>query len=467
MSEPWTLDLAELSRALDLHQLSPVEIVESFLTRIEALNDTLNAFITVTGEDALVEARRAEKVIIKGRRKGSLHGIPVGHKDLYCTADVRTTAGSRILEEWIPKSSATVVNRLSDAGMISLGKLNTHEFAYGSTNAVSLIGATRNPWNTNFISGGSSGGSATAVAGGLLPIATGTDTGGSIRVPAGCCGLTGLKPTYGRVSRAGILPLSWSMDHAGPIGRSVLDVAMILEHMAGHDPKDITSVERCVPNYVAALKSDIRGLKVGIARRMFFDQAQEAVAGVVDQALMELESLGATLIEVDVPLVENYRAASLAIVLAEATSAHDDSHRQRAHLYSDEIRDYIDMGDHIKAKDYLRAQRYRMKLSQHMAEVLTRVDVIVTPGVALTATALGEKSFLNRNKQESVSVALLRNTEPFNLTGLPALAVPCGFINDLPVSLQIVGNAFNEQQVLNVGHAYQCITDWHKTRPEL
>ncbi|MEQ9643289.1 MAG: amidase [Alphaproteobacteria bacterium] len=468
MTELANLDLRELAQAIADKQASPVEVAEAFLARIDRLNERLNAFITVTAQQALADARAAEAEIAKSGPRGPLHGLPIGHKDLYATAGLRTTGGSRVLDDWVPEQDATVVGKLREAGMITLGKLNTHEFAYGPTGENDSFGASRNPWDTDKITGGSSGGSAAAVAGGLLPVATGSDTGGSIRMPAACCGLTGLKPTYGRVSRAGILPLCWTMDHSGPLSRSAYDAAMILAACAGPDPRDAASANRPVADYVGALNGDVRGLKVGVVRRYFFERSQSQVNDVVEQALGTLRELGATVVEIDLPHIDHAAAAALAIYLAEATAYHDDTLDDRAHLFTEGVRSMLELGEQILAKDYLHAQRYRTLLGHEMADALEQVDVLATPGIAMTATPIGGTEVDINGTADAVFAAILRNTEPFDLTGLPALVVPCGFAADgLPVSLQIAGRPFDEAGVLNVGHAYQQATDWHRRRPTL
>lgn len=467
MKQPWELDLATMSEAVASRLLLPTEILASFLQRIDAFDDTLRAFITVTKEAAQKSAARADATVNRSQSHGPLFGLPIGHKDVLCTAGTRTTAGSLRLKDWIPNRDATAVARLAQAGMINLGKLNTHEFAYGATNKVSSHGATRNPWDTSRTTGGSSGGSAAAVAAGLLPAATGTDTGGSVRAPSACCGLTGLKPTYGRISRYGVIPLSWSLDHVGIIARTVFDAAMLLEALAGPDPLDPTSANLPVPPYVEKLSGGIEGVKIGVPRRMFFSQAQDEVVDTVDAAIGTLRSLGARTVEVEIPDIEKYRAASLAIVLAEAADYHADKLRTESHLYSDEICEYIELGDHVLAKDYVRAQRYRQMLGESMRVVLNDADYLIMPTVPILAPRLDEDSCQIGQKTESVDTALLRNTEPFNLTGLPALALPCGFSHGLPVSLQIVGRPFDEAGVLRLGHAYQVSTDWHAARPDL
>lgn len=468
MTDLTDLDVVELGRAIASRELSPVEVVEGFLARIEALNPRLNAYVTITAEAALKDARAAEAEIAAGRYRGPLHGIPIAHKDLYATAGVRTTGGSRVLADNVPVQDATVVAQLAAAGMISLGKLNTHEFAYGPTNEHSMFGPSRNPWDTDRITGGSSGGSGAAVAAGLAPIASGSDTGGSIRMPAAACGLTGLKPTYGRSSRAGILPLCWSMDHPGPLSRTAMDAALFLAATAGRDPRDAATADRPVEDYVAALKGDIRGMRIGIPRRYFYDRAQRQVTTLVEAALAELEKLGAELVEVELPHIDHAGAAAMAIYVAEATAYHDDTLDDRAHLYTEQVRTFLELGDQLLAKDYLHAQRYRTLLGREMAEALTRVDVLATPGIALTATPIGQEMVDINGTEDGVFGAILRNTEPFDLTGLPALVVPCGLAQDgLPVSLQIAGRAFDEAGVLKVGHAYQQVTDWHRRRPPI
>lgn len=468
MLELTHLDVVELSTLIAAREVSPVDVTEAFLARTAALNGSLNAFVTLTPDAALTAARTAEAEIVAGRRRGPLHGIPIGHKDLYATAGVRTTGGSRVLAEHVPSDDATVVTRLAEAGMITLGKLNTHEFAFGPTGEHSMFGPSRNPWNTARITGGSSGGSGAAVAAGLVPIATGSDTGGSIRMPAACCGLTGLKPTYGRVSRAGILPLCWTMDHAGPLARSAMDAALFLQAVAGHDPRDKASADRPVPDYAAALSGEIRGLRIGVPHRYFFDGTQAQVVALVEAALGEIEALGATLVEVDIAHIEHAKAAAMTIYLAEATAYHDDTLDDRAGLYTEQVRINLELGDQILAKDYIHAQRYRTLLGQAMAAVMTEVDVLATPGIAMTATPIGADRVDINGSAEPVFGTILRNTEPFDLTGQPAVVVPCGFAADgLPASLQLAGRAFDEATILNVAHAYQQATDWHRRRPAI
>lgn len=467
MTDLTQLDVVELGALIAAKHVSPVEVTDAFLARIDQVNAGLNAFVTLTPEAARATARAAEAEILAGTHRGPLHGIPLGHKDLYATAGVRTTGGSRVLADNVPAEDSTVAARLAAAGTVMLGKLNTHEFAYGPTNESSMFGPTRNPWNTDRITGGSSGGSGAAVAGGLAPIASGSDTGGSIRMPAACCGLTGLKPTYGRVSRAGILPLCWSMDHAGPLARSAMDAALFLGAVAGHDPRDAACADRPVPDYAGALTGDIRGLRIGIPRRYFFDQTQGQVVSLVDAALAELAAMGAELVEVDIPHIEASAAAAMAIYISEATAYHDDTLDDRADLYTEQVRAFLEIGDQMLAKDYLHAQRYRTLLGTEVARIMADVDVLATPGIAHTATPLGQEMVDINGTEEAVFGAILRNTEPFDLTGQPAVVIPCGLADDgMPTSIQFAGRPFDETTILNVAHAYQQATDWHRRRPD-
>ncbi|QOF75488.1 Asp-tRNA(Asn)/Glu-tRNA(Gln) amidotransferase subunit GatA (plasmid) [Aminobacter sp. SR38] len=468
MSDLTSLEVHELAALLVQGETSPVEITAAFLNRIGSVNPLLNAFVSMDEERALSEARQAEAEIAEGRYKGALHGIPIAHKDLYATSGMLTTGGSKLLEGNTPDEDATVVAALKAAGMVTLGKTNTHEFAYGPTNENSLFGPVRNPWNTSRISGGSSGGSAAAVAAGLAPIASGTDTGGSIRIPAACCSLTGLKPTYGRISRSGILPLCWTMDHPGPLARSARDAALFLQATAGFDHTDAASSQARVPdNYLAMMTGDVSKLKIGVVRNYFFDGTQEHVAALAEDALGVLAALGAEVVDIQVPHMEMSAAAALAIYLAEATAYHDDWLGDRADEYTEQVRTFLELGNHLLAKDYLHAQRFRTLLGHSIAKAFESVDVIATPAVAMTATPIGEPKVTIRGQDEAVFGALLRNTEPFNLTGLPAVVVPCGFdCEGMPSGLQLVGPAFAEERILNAAHGYQLATDWHRRRPQ-
>ncbi len=466
MTDLSQLSIAELSDRIRNGDISPVEVTQACLDRIASTNDKVNAVVTLQRDVALAEARACEADIAKGDYRGPLHGIPIAHKDLYWTKGLRSTAGSRLKENFVPEEDATVVARYRAAGTVLLGKLNTQEFAYGPTNEHSIFGPARNPWNLACYAGGSSGGSGAAVALGMCAGATGSDTGGSIRIPSACCGITGIKPTYGRVSRKGIFPLCWTMDHPGPMTRSVRDVAMMLQPIAGRDPNDPATPDREVPDYVAALDGAIDGLRVGVPSGYFYDRADSEVERTVRGALSVLADLGARVDEVEIPHIEHAACAAAIIYYAEATAYHDDDIAPHGELYTDRVRAFLEFGNYILAKDYLHAQRFRTLLGRAVADVLKRVDILVTPTLPITATPIGQKTVMIRDDEQPVYLALLRNTEPFNLTGLPALTLPCGFsTKGMPISMQFVGRPFDEATVLRLGHAYQEVTDWHELRP--
>ena len=466
MSDATELSIAELSQAYRDKSLSPVEATQAYLQRISTHNDKVNAFVTLCEEEALAEAKQAETDIAAGNWRGPMHGIPIGHKDLYKTAGIRTTAGSLVLENDVPDEDATAVTRLKQAGVVMLGKLNTHEFAYGPTNDSSMFGPCRNPWDTERFSGGSSGGSGAAVALRMCAGATGSDTGGSVRMPSACCGITGLKPTYGRASRTGLYTMCWTMDHCGPLVRSAEDAALMFQPMAGPDGRDAAAADREVPDFTSALGDDIKGLKIGLPRRYFFDRALPEIETAADQAIAVLEGLGAEVQEVDIPYIEYAPAAAMVHYLTESRAYHDDHIWTIGDRYTDQVRLHLEIGQYVLAKDYMHADRYRTMLGHAFADVLAQVDVLAMPGLPLTAQPLGQDTIDIRGETESVWHAILRNTEPFDLTGLPALVMPNGFASDgMPMSLQIVGRPFDEPGVLKVGHAFQQATDWHTRRP--
>lgn len=468
MTEFTHMTASELGAAIASRAISPVEATNAFLARIAAVNSSLNAFVTVDEAGAKAAAKIAEREILQGRARGPLHGVPIAHKDLYNTKGLRTTAGSKVLEHNVPGADATVVARLAAAGTILLGKTNTHEFAYGPTSEVSMFGPVCNPWDRARISGGSSGGSGAAVAAGLVPLASGSDTGGSIRIPAALCGLTGLKPTYSRISRGGIIPLSWSLDHAGPLARSAKDAALFLQATAGYDPNDPASSREGVADYASAMTGDVRGLRIGVARRYFFERSQESVAALADGALGVLKGLGAELIDVNVPYCDEASVAVLTICVAEAAAYHDDTLASSPGLYSNQVRTFLDLGNQLLAKDYLHAQRLRVLFGRGLDDLFKTVDVIATPANAITAPMLGAPNVVIRGAEEGGFGALLRNTEPFNLSGHPAIVTPCGFdAAGLPAGLQLVAPAFQEALILKVADAYQRVTDWHLRWPGL
>ena len=451
-------------------QVSPVEVVRAHLERITALDGSLGAFITVTADAALAAAGEAEAAVSAGRPLGPLHGVPLGLKDLYDTAGVRTTGGSKILAQRVPSADATVVRRLREAGMIVLGKLNMVEFAYGPEGLNSHYGHARNPWDprTHRMAGGSSSGSGVSVAAGLAPAALGSDTGGSIRIPCSLCGLTGLKPTYGRVSRAGVLPLSWSMDHVGPMTRNAADCALVLGAMAGYDAADPTSSVLPVPDYTAALTGDVRGLRVGLLRSFFLEAATPEVRVAVEAAARTLEKAGALVDEVALPSVRAASAGSLAVVATEALTYHAAWLRARASEYDPEVRTRLMLGAFVSGVHYVRGQQARALIRREVDDALARHDVLLAPATPIPAPGIEERQTSLGDGPSDIRSALIRLTRPFNFSGHPACSAPCGFTaGGLPIGMQIVGRPFDEATVLRVADAYQRLTDWHARRPVL
>jgi len=460
----------DLARLVRTRAVSPVELVRAHLDRIEALDGKLRSFITVTADSALEAARSAEVAVMAGGTLGPLHGVPVALKDLYCTRGVRTTGGSKILGDWVPEADATAVARLAEAGAISLGKLNMHEFAYGPEGLNPHYGAPWNPWDATAhrICGGSSSGSGAAVAAGLCAGALGSDTGGSIRIPASLCGITGIKPTYGRVSRAGVLPLAWSLDHVGPMCRSAADCALMLGAMAGYDPRDQTSSVLPVPDYTSALTGVVKGLRIGVLRPFFIESAAAAQQDALAEALRALEGLGASLQEVELESVGLAAASSTAVVAVEAYAYHEQWIAKRAAEYGPDVRERLRLGAFVSGADYVNGQRARTVIRDGVDHLLSRLDVLVAPTTPIAAVPVGVGSVEIRGERTPVRGALIRYTRPFNASGHPAASVPCGFDGDgLPIGLQIIGRPFDEATVLRVADAYQRATDWHARRPPL
>jgi aspartyl-tRNA(Asn)/glutamyl-tRNA(Gln) amidotransferase subunit A len=449
--------IRELGGHYRKRELSPVEVTRTLLGRIEQLDPMLHAFITLTADRAMADARAAEAALQRGDARPLL-GIPVAHKDIYCTRGIRTTGGSALLADWLPEDNATCVRRWQEAGTVLLGKLITHEFAFGLQLPGHRFLPARNPWNIAHIPGGSSSGSGAALAAGLVIGATGSDTGGSIRGPAAFCGIVGLKPTYGRVSRAGVLTLSWTLDHTGPMARTVEDCAYLLQAMAGHDSADPASSRVPVDDYLAPLGRDIRGVKIGVPRAYFFDGIDPEVAQAFEGALTTLRGLGAEVRDVTIPSLHT-TPAFLLILMAEAFAYHARDICEHPELYGDVLRERILTGALVTAAEYTQAQRLRAQLGREMAEVLRDVDVLATPTTPAPATPF-------TLAQDPEFGFPRSNMPPFNLTGLPTLALPCGFASSgLPLSLQLAGRPFEEGLVLQVGHAYEQATLWHTRRP--
>jgi aspartyl-tRNA(Asn)/glutamyl-tRNA(Gln) amidotransferase subunit A len=467
-SELCYLSLRSLATLIQRQEVSPIEATEAVLDRVDKFDGQLNSFITVLDGEALTQARAATQEIQQGRYRGPLHGIPIAVKDLYYTKGVRTTVGSKILSDFIPNYDATVIARLRQAGAIIIGKLNMHEFARGATNNSSLIGACCNPWDTLRVTGGSSGGSGAALAAGLCFASLGSDTGGSIRIPAAFCGIVGLKPTYGRVSRHGVFPLSWSLDHAGPMTRTVIDAALMLQAIAGHDSQDPTTRTAVVPDYVAALTGDIRGVRLGIPKEFFFEQLDAEVGNAVRAAIQSLERDGARVEEVSLPLSKFAAAAGRIISLTESAEIHEKFLRTRLNDYSPDVRNGFLAGQLILGKHYMKAQRVRGLIRQEMQAVLKRVDALVTPTVPVPAPRLGETMLTIGDETIDTMSVLSRLTRQANLAGFPAISVPCGFTEgSLPIGLQLIGRPFAETSILQIAHAYEQNNSWHQRRPAI
>jgi len=480
-----TATAAEVLSALENRDISSIELTQAYLSRVDALNGQLNAVITVDHEGALAAAKDADDARHRGEG-GVLNGVPLLHKDIFCTAGLRTTCASRMLENFTPPYDATVVSKLKAAGAITLGKTNMDEFAMGSSNETSYFGPAHNPWDFSCVPGGSSGGSAAAIAAGLAPLSTGTDTGGSIRQPASLCGITGLKPTYGRVSRFGIIAFASSLDQAGPMTRTVEDAALMLNAMCGLDPNDSTSADMPVPNFHDALTGDLKGLRIGLPKQYFSELLDDTVANRIQDALKELEAEGATLVDVDLPHTQEGIATYYVIAPAEASAnlarydgvrfGHrcDDPKdlmdlyaRSRSEGFGSEVQRRILVGTYALSAGFYdayfkKAQQVRRILSNDFKQAFDQCDLIAGPSAPGVAFSAGAKS------HDPIAMYMEDvYTLSVNLAGLPGLSVPAGLINGLPIGLQLIGQAFDEATLLKAGHRFQLRTDHHRLAPPL
>ncbi|HEB62914.1 MAG TPA: Asp-tRNA(Asn)/Glu-tRNA(Gln) amidotransferase subunit GatA [Gammaproteobacteria bacterium] len=476
--------VAQLGAGLCNGEFSSVELTRAFLERIEKHDKTLNSFITVTPELALEQASAAD-ARIKANETTPLTGIPFAHKDIFCTQGIRTSCGSKMLDNFISPYDATVVSRLKSAGIVTLGKTNMDEFAMGSSNETSYYGTVKNPWDTNAVPGGSSGGSAAAVAARLTPVASGTDTGGSIRQPAALCGITGLKPTYGRVSRYGMVAFASSLDQGGPMTRTAEDAAIVLNAMAGFDERDSTSIDKPVPDYSAHLNDSLEGLKIGLPKEYFDEGLDSAVGDAIDASIKEYQKLGAEIVEISLP--NTHLAVPTYYVVAPAECSTNLSRfdgvrygyrcdspknledlykRSRGEGFGDEVKRRIMMGTYALSSGYydayyLKAQKIRRLISDDFRKAFEKVDLIAGPTAPSVAFNIGEKN------EDPVSMYLSDiYTIAANLAGLPAISIPAGFVTDRPVGLQLIGNYFEEARLLGAAHQYQQVTDWHNHHPE-
>jgi aspartyl-tRNA(Asn)/glutamyl-tRNA(Gln) amidotransferase subunit A len=463
------LSLSEAAERIRKRQVSPVELLAAVQARTTALQPKLNAYITPMFDAAMADARKAEREIIGGHYRGPLHGIPMALKDNHWTSGVRTTAGSKILSDFVPTEDATVVTKLRAAGAVITGKTNMHEWALGTTTTNPWYGAAHNPWALDRVPGGSSGGSAAAVAAGLCYAATGSDTGGSIRMPASLCGVVGLKGTYGRTSLHGIVPLSWTLDHAGVLTRTVTDTALVMNTIAGFDPKDSGSAQVAVPDFAASLKQGLKGLRLGVPRGHFYDPLDPQVRKATEVAIATMRDLGASVREVDFTDAAPCLAVYTAIRAPEAASFQEKFIEKRAEDYGDDVRLLVQLGDVILAKDYLRGQRLRTILREKLASLLTQVDALVTPTTPVVAHPIGRPFTEIDGRPVTSPLALYGpNTVPFDLTGTPAISICCGFNSEgLPIGLQIATRAWDEGTALRIAAAYEQATTWHRRHPAI
>jgi len=458
---PWR-SLTEAAAAVRSGAVSPVELTRACLNRIERVDPVVHAFVSVDADGALQAARDAEREIGAGRHRGPLHGIPIAIKDNYDTVGVATRNGSQVFADRMPSQDATTWVRLRDAGAVLLGKTTMSEAAWGVD-----FPPVRNPWDVRRNPGLSSGGSGAAVGAGLCFMAMGSDTGGSIRIPAGLSGVVGLKATYGRVPRTGVMPHTWSLDHAGPLTRRVEDAALVLGVIAGRDATDVGSADVPVGDYLRDLGRGLDGVRIGVPREHFWARMEPGVETAVRQAVRDLEKAGARVKPVSIPHMDGALGAILVTEMASVTAWHDKYLKspERRAKYTPEVRALMDAGKFVFATDFLKAQRLRRVLTDEVRAAFDGVDVLATPTLPLCAWEVGESHVQIAGQPEHVLHACWRYTYPWNLTGLPALSVPCGFADGLPVGLQLVGRPFDEAAILRVGHAYQEATRWHEVRP--
>lgn len=456
MTEVYTLTATELSPLIESRRISPVEVMESVCSRIEKMEPRINAYITLTPELAMQQAKNAENLIMKGYHQGPLHGIPIGMKDNIYTKGIRTTGGSAILEEFVPDHDATVMKKLLCAGGAMTGKLNMHEFGGGITNTNPAYGNTRNPWNEQYMPGGSSGGSGAALAAGMATLATGTDTFGSIRVPASMCGIYGLKPTYGLVSSYGVAPLAWSLDHIGPMARSVNDLALLLNEMAGYDPKDPGSIKPPNHDYTKNIGKGIKGIKMAIPT-FFMKHLEPDVEKLFREAVVKLEQLGAKIMELDIPELTMSAFANYVITTGEASSYHYEQLQKNYDEFADDVRIFFNTGVITNTPQYVRAQQVRRKLTEAFKQAFEKVDILIAPTIPIVPKPFAE-NWVEQNL--SITEQCMPFTSPANNTGTPSLSVPIGLAsNGMPVGMQLIGPHFSEKLLLQAG------ARWEETNP--
>ena len=462
------LTISEAATLIETKQLSPVELVAAHLERIEQTDERLNSFITLLADEATAAAKDAETEIRNGDYRSPLHGIPIGLKDLYYTKGIRTAVGSKIMRDFIPDYDAAVTERFQDAGAILMGKLQMHEFALGATSENPHDGPAHNPWDTTRITGGSSGGSGSAVAAGQCMAALGSDTGGSVRIPSSACGIVGHKPTFGRVSRIGVFPLSNSLDTVGPMTRTVRDTAIVMNAIAGYDERDQSSANRPDEDFTRLLGHDISGLRIGLPQDYFYDMIDDEVSVSVRQAARKLEELGAHVEECSIPALNDSISISGTILLTEAAEIHLDNLRERADDFGADVRGRLEEGAMTPAVTYIAAQRARTEFNRAIAESMQTYDILLAPTTALGAPKLGDRMVEVGGVQEAKLAIMPRLTRPHNICGIPTVSVPCGFTSEsLPIGMQLAARPFEDALALQVAYAYEQATDWHTRRPPI
>jgi aspartyl-tRNA(Asn)/glutamyl-tRNA(Gln) amidotransferase subunit A len=462
------LTIAQASALIGSGDLSPVELVDAHLGRIAATNEGLNTVITVLEKEARAAAKSAEAEIAAGTHRRPLHGIPIGLKDLVYTKNIRTTQGSDVWKDFVPDYDATIVTKFDDAGAITLAKTHLNEFAMGATGENRTFGPARNPWNTTRMTGGSSSGSAAGLAARQFMGAIGSDTGGSVRIPASLCGIVGLKPTFGRVSRRGIFPMSWSLDTVGPMARTVEDTALMMNAIGGHDPLDTASSRHPHEDYTSKLGHDVKGLRVGIPRKFLFDVIDPQVEAAVLEAAKVLEGLGAIVEEVVIPYIEYSRPIGMFISNVEGADLHRETLKNNPESIDPEALSRLDPGLFITGGQYVRAQRARAFFNQQVFDAMKNVDIFLMQATPVAATPIGQDEIqVGEETMQRLSV-MTHTSRPFNLCGFPAIVQPCGFTSEnLPIGLQLVGRPFEDTTVLQIAHAYEHATEWHQRRPKL
>ena len=460
--------ISETARLIESGRLSPVELTQAHLDRIDTTDPALNSFITLLADRALEQAAAAEREIAGGDYRGPLHGIPIGLNDLYYTKDIRTTVGSRILREFTPDYDAAVVERFDAAGAVLLGKLQMHEFALGATSVNPHDGPAHNPWDVTRITGGSSGGSGSAVASGQCMAALGSDTGGSVRIPAGLCGIVGLKPTFGTVSRHGVHPLSWSLDTVGPMTRTAFDAAIVMNAIAGHDSRDPSSAQVPEQDFTEGIGDGLTGLRIGIPDDFFYDVIDEEVSAAICEAAGVLAELGAEVERCSIPALNHCLGISSAILVTEAAETLISHTRERPEDIGADVRARLYLGAMTPAVDYIKAQRARTAYNEQLADAMNTYDLLLAPTAAVGAPGIDQESIEVGGQVENALSLMSRLTRAFNLTGQPTVSVPCGFTSDgMPIGMQLAGRMWEDPVVLRAAHAYEQATDWHTRRPPL